>query len=125
MFTISWNYKPFKNGTTFENNEVSFKDKNIANEVWQVLRMTPGVTNLKPEPEEKYIAVRVEFRPGGKPYTYLAHSKLEVGDTAVVWTSDGRQLVTVIECAETTKSELEKRLPFSRYSFVEGKLVTA
>jgi hypothetical protein len=118
MFTISWNYKEFAN-------EISFKDKEAANEVWQILRTTPDVTNLKPEPEKKYIAVRVVFTPGGKRYTYLSKSKLNVGDTAVVWTTDGRQFVKVIECAEVTKSYLEKTLPFSKYRYIEGKVVAA
>ena len=119
MYTIYWDYK------TFKGNKVSFESREEANEVWKLLQES-GATNMHPEkPVEKKNIVKVVFPSGSKRYTYLTKEKVEVGALVVVWTSEGRQVVKVVDSGTMSISELEKICPISRFKYIEGKVVAA
>ena len=112
---------------------VSFEDKALANKTWQLLRKTPGVVNITTQKDEtkpattvkKYPVVRVRFTPGGKTYTYLTKIVCKPGDMVIVHTTDGREIVDVVEYGEMTKEELAKICPLERFQYIRGKVVAA
>ncbi len=57
--------------------------------------------------------VSVVFAPGGKRYDYLSDIPFNVGDKAIVRTSDGETAATVVAVFEKTESELA--LPLGKY----------
>ena len=123
MFTLEWKYKQF------EGNKITFENREEAKECWAALRTMPGILSLngyedKPQPK-RYNVCRVQFVPGGKPYTYLSRDKVSVGSTVVVWTTDGRELVKVIDSGVMTESELAKICPLNRFKYIEGKVEPA
>ena len=78
----------------------------------------------KPQPEKKRY-VKIRFNGGAKLYTYLCKEKVNIGDLVVVWTSDGRELVTVAEFGEATDAELEAICPLSKFKYISGRVVAA
>lgn len=122
MFTITWDFKGFSG------NRLSFEDREEANAVWQLLKES-GATNMRaesdPPKQMKKHVVRCVFPGGSKPYTYLCKEKVEVGANVVVWTSDGRQIVKVIDSGMMSDQELAKICPLSRFRYIEGKVVSA
>ena len=119
MYRITYDYKNFVNQT------ISLEDKDVANQIWQALKTLPDVRNMKhstdkPSEQPKKIAVQVVFRSYGKRYTYLSKSKVSAGDTVVVWTADGRELVQVVECMEMTDAQLEKLCPLNKLKYIDG-----
>jgi len=120
MCTIIWDYKGFKD------NKISFEDRNDANEIWKQLKEA-GATNLraeKPEIAKKFV-VQVVFARSGKKYTYLAKEKVEVGSLVVVWTTDGRQVVQVVDSGMMSDAELAMICPLEKFRYIEGKVVAA
>jgi len=123
MLQIIWDYKNYKD------NKIEFyeEDRESANNLWQYLSNDPDVSNVRTSGKKakRYIAVKVTFTNGGKPYTYLAKSMLNPGDLAMVYTSEGREIVKVIECTEMEESALEKIYPVSKLKYISGKIVAA
>ena len=121
---ITWDYCGFHNKVEFENDEAG---KAAAREIWLALHEMPDVANLTPPPKvtQKRRVVRVVFSRGSKPYTYLSKEKVEVGSHVVVYTSDGPQIVTVIDSGEMSDSELEKICPLNKFQYIHGKVVPA
>lgn len=111
----------------------SFEDKTIANETWKILKKIPGVAEItthtdEPKPTvtiKKYPVVRVRFTPGGKIYTYLTKIPCKPGDMVIVHTTDGREIVDVVEYGEMTKEELARICPLERFQYIRGKVVAA
>lgn len=120
MYIIYWDYK------SYTGNKYVTSDKDEANNVWNQLRLS-GATNMRHETNEpaKRKVVRCKFSNYGKTYTYLCKEKVEVGSHVVVWTTDGRQIVTVVEYGEMTDAELAKICPLDRFKYIEGKVVAA
>lgn len=124
MFTIQYSYK------NFVGNKVSFHTREEANECWVALKAMPGVsamqalTDEKPAPK-RYNVCRVQFVPNGKPYTYLSKDRVNIGSTVVVWTSEGRQLVEVVDSGEMSEPELLKICPKDRFKYIAGVVIPA
>lgn len=126
MYHLTWKFQTYIS-------KMSFDDKDLANEMWQILRKTPGVTDLKPYKDEpkpattikKYPVVRIRFTPGGKTYTYLTKIPCKPGDMVIVHTTDGREIVDVVEYGEMTKEELAKICPLERFQYIRGKVIAA
>ena len=107
---------------------VSFDDREMANDAWRELKSCPGVTDMThktADTVQRFIAVRVQFPNYSKVYTYLAKEKVQPGSHVVVGTTDGLKVVTVVECAETSKTELEKICELSKFQYIRGKVVAA
>ena len=119
MYKIIWVF----NGTQ---NEIGFDDPKEANEAWQTLKQTPGVSGMKAVmPEKKHNVVRVVFPGGIKEYTYLTHKPVPEGNYVVVEGFDGDEVVKVISSAEMTDSELAKICPLTKFKYVIGVVVAA
>lgn len=147
MFTIIWDYID-NGGHAHLNNRLEFVDRDEANRIWQEMKNDGRYSNMRAEktgdskkvvaapkpvvqkqteakPEEKFIVVQVRFNDNGKLYTYLAKSKVNAGDTVVVW-SDGYQLLKVVDCKENvSKSELEKICAIEKFQYIKGKVIAA
>lgn len=124
MFEITWDYN------TFSGNKMSFHTADEANSFWKALKEIPGVSCMraiypKTKPQSKFNVCRVTFVSSGKPYTYLCKTKINPGDSVIVRTQDGLQVVTVIDSGEMTESELAKICPMSKFRYIEGKVVNA
>ena len=120
MYNIIWDYIDEHN-LVHRDNHVELKDRDVALEVWESLKDNRNITNIRTSvKEDLYIVVTVVFANYGKQYDYLANEIAEVGSLAVVRTEEGFNVVSVVGCHKATKSQLESKLPFSRYKKVVG-----
>lgn len=119
MYRISWDYVD-EQGFVHQNNKVDFDNKDEANDQWVAMKNSGIYLNMEATVvDDKYIAITVTFQNYSKDYTYLAKKKIN-SKYCVVDTSEGLKVVKVKKCYETTKAELEKALPFSRYQYIKG-----
>ena len=122
---IAWDFEGRHNEACFEDTAVG---RSAANEIWLALRGLQGVTNLYPIPKTttpKKKIVKVAFCPGGKHYTYLCKNSVGIGEKVVVCTTDGDQVVTVVDSGEMSDAELESICPLSQFKYIIGKIVPA
>lgn len=123
MYQIIWKDS---DGRNMYANTVTEHDTQAYIEVLRTIGIEPTVFRKaeKPQPEKKRY-VKVRFDGGAKLYTYLCKEKVSVGELVVVWTADGRELVTVIESGEATDAELEQICPLNKFKYVSGRVVEA
>lgn len=123
MFQIVWKDADGRNMYTNTMNE---HDTEAYVEVLKSVGIEPTVFRKTEKTQtEKKRYVKVRFNGGAKLYTYLCKEKVNVGNLVVVWTSDGRELVTVVECGEATDAELEAICPLSKFKYIRGRVVAA
>ena len=119
MYKIIWSFNDMQN-------EIDFDDPKEANEAWQLLKHTPGVSEMKAVmPEKKHNVVRVVFPGGAKEYTYLTHKAVPKGGLVVVEGLDGDEVVKVVSSDEMTDAELAKICPLTKFKYVIGVVVAA
>ena len=119
QYKIIWDFLDEK-GRVHRNQEVTFADKDIANENWNNLKRNPNVVNMRHKTIEKeYYAVEVMYFNYRKVYTFLSKNKI-TADYAVVATNGILQVVKVTACYKTTKAILETKRPFKEYSYIVG-----
>ena len=109
--------------------ELSFDDKKEANDAWTIFNSSKDIVSVRTEtrcpPKPKKKVVRVVFPGGSRPYTYLTKELVPVGSHVVVWTTDGRQVVTVIDSGEMSDAELAQICDLKRFRYIEGMVVAA
>ena len=121
QYKIIWDFIDEK-GFVHQNQEETFANRDIANESWLNLKQNPNVTNIRTEKVYKeYFTVDVMYYTSTKIYTFLCHN-IVTSDYVVVGTNGQLQVVKVISSRKTTKAELEKKMAFSRYSYIVGVL---
>lgn len=119
MYCISWDYVD-ESGFVHPHNTVNFDNKDEANKTWGEMKKQSCFANMEARIiDDKYIAVVVEFYNYNKQYTYLAKHKV-TSKHVVVATTEGPKVVTVKQCYETTKAELEKLCSFSKFQYILG-----
>lgn len=123
MYQILWKDEQ---GRVIFANALTEHDTEAYVEVLKSIGVEPTVFRKtdKPQPEKKRY-VKVRFDGGAKLYTYLCKEKVNIGDLVVVWTNDGRELVTVVESGEATDAELETICPLSKFKYIRGRVVAA
>lgn len=119
MYKIIWSFNDTQN-------EISFDDPKEANEAWQLLKHTPGVSGMKAVmPEKKLNVVRVVFPGGVKEYTYLTTKHVKPGEYVVVEALDGKEVVKVVSSDEMTETQLAAICPLNKFKHVLGVVVAA
>lgn len=123
MFQIVWKDA---DGRNMYANTMNEHDTEAYVEVLKSVGIEPTIFRKteKPRPEKKRY-VKVRFGSGVKTYTYLCKEKIGVGELVVVWTADGRELVTVVESGEATDAELEQICPLNKFKYISGRVVAA
>lgn len=123
MYQIIWKDT---DGRDMYANTLTEHDTEAYIEVLKSIGIEPTVFRKteKPQPAKKRY-VKIRFNGGSKAYTYLCKEKVNVGELVVVWTADGRELVTVIESGEATDAELEEICPLNKFKHICGRVVAA
>ena len=123
MFQIIWKDEQ---GRDMYTNALTEHDTELYIEVLKSIGIEPTVFRKteKPQPAKKRY-VKIRFNGGSKTYTYLCKEKVNIGELVVVWTDDGRELVTVVEFGEATDAELEAICPLSKFKYISGRVVAA
>lgn len=123
MFQIIWKDS---DGRNMYANTMTEHDTEAYVKILRTIGIEPVVFRKaeKPQPAKKRY-VKIRFNGGAKLYTYLCKEKVNIGDLVVVWTSDGRELVTVAEFGEATDVELEAICPLSKFKYISGRVVAA
>lgn len=124
-YIIIWDYLDAK-GNAHLNQKMEFINKDEANMAWFEMRKNSVYLNLRHktiEEDELYYFVVIKFDNNDKAYTYLAKTKIKPGEEVVVRTHSGREIVKVISAGQKTKEEFE--LPFNRYVYICGKVISA
>lgn len=123
MFQIIWKDEQ---GRDMYANTLTEHDTKVYVDILRTIGVEPVVFRKAEKPQtEKKRYVKVRFNGGAKLYTYLCKEKVNVGDLVVVWTSDGRELVTVVEFGEATDAELEAICPLSKFKYISGRVIAA
>ena len=114
MFQIVWKDK------LNQDMHVNAYTEEEKDEIVQLLTAAGFFGTVYRKTERKWKVCKIEFVKGGKPYTYLTKECVPVGSLVVVCTSDGPQIVKVVDSGEMTNAELERICPLSKFKYISG-----